>query len=144
MTLLPVPPVESATDPIASASDLQQRWRALMQDLGFGERLLRFTFVGPDRRIVKVLTEVEIGVHPSPRGLDGLMVVLRRMIEDMGEGHSVAFLLTRPGRGGLSNNDRRWGAAVVDAAGRFGVPVEPMFRANDEAVVLVERGARAA
>lgn len=44
--LLPIPPVETATDPVYSAADLCQRWRALMGPLGFGERLLWFGFVG--------------------------------------------------------------------------------------------------
>ena len=37
-----------------------------MGQLGFGERLLRFAFVGPDRRFIKVLSDVEIGPYPSP------------------------------------------------------------------------------
>lgn len=144
MTLLPIPPIESATDPIDSPADLQQRWRALMQELGFGERLLRFTFIGPDRRFVKILTDMEIGVRPQPDGLDNLMFALRQLLDDMGIGHTVAFLLTRPGRGGLSNNDRRWCAAVIYAANRHAIPIEPMFRANDEALVPLTAHASAA
>ncbi len=43
-----------------------------------------------------------------------------------------------------SNADRRWADALVDAAQRFGVPIEPIFRANDEAVILIEPESRAA
>jgi hypothetical protein len=39
----------------------------------------------------------------------------------------------------VSNNDRRWCAALTASAEEFGVPVEPIFRANDEALVLLER-----
>jgi hypothetical protein len=138
MTLLPIPPVDSATDPIGSAADLQQRWRALMQELGFGERLLRFVFVGPDRRLLKVLTDIEIGVRPSRGVIDDLMSRLRTVVDGLGEGHSLALLLSRPGRDGVSTNDRRWCAALTAAAGSFGVPLEPMFRANDEALVPLE------
>jgi hypothetical protein len=63
--LLPMPPIESATDPIHSASDMHQRWRALMGPLGFGERRLRFTFVGPDRCLVKILSDVGIPSRPT-------------------------------------------------------------------------------
>jgi hypothetical protein len=42
---LPIPPIESATDPIGFAADLRQRWRALMGEFGFGERLLWLAFV---------------------------------------------------------------------------------------------------
>ena len=31
-----IPPIDSATDPIHSPTDLGQRWRALMGPLGFG------------------------------------------------------------------------------------------------------------
>lgn len=144
MSLLPIPPMESATDQIASHADLQQRWRALMQELGFGERLLRFTFIGPDRRFVKILTDIEIGAHPHPHHLDSLMEVLERLLGDMGAGHTVAFLLTRPGRGGLSDSDRRWCAVVTEAARRYDIPIEPMFRANDEDLVLLTPRASAA
>lgn len=137
MTLLPIPPVETATDPIASTADLQQRWRALVQDLGFSERLLRFVFVGPDRRLLKVLSEVEIGVHAIPAELDNLMWSLKRVLDGMGADHTLALLLTRPGRGGLSNNDRRWCTELTLAAERNLVPMEPVFRANDEQLMLV-------
>jgi hypothetical protein len=140
MTLLPIPPVDSATDPIGSAADLQQRWRALMQELGFGERLLRFVFVGPDRRLLKVLTDVEIGVRPSRRVIDDLMQQLSTVVDGLGDGHTVALLLSRPGRGGVSIDDRRWCAALTAAAAHVGVPIEPIFRANDEALVLVDPG----
>lgn len=33
------PPIESARDPIHSAADMCMRWRALMDPLGFGERV---------------------------------------------------------------------------------------------------------
>ena len=59
-------------------------------------------------------------------------------------GSSVAFLLTRPGRGELSQTDREWAVALTVTASRFDVPIEPIFRANDEAVLLVEANAKAA
>lgn len=144
MSLLPIPPIESATDPITSPSDLKQRWRALVRELGFGERLLRFTFVGPDRCFLKVLSEVEIGLHPAPAVADNLMWSLRELVDGLGDGFTVALLLTRPGRGGLSNNDHRWCEALTAAAARHRVPIEPMFRANDEAIVVLRPRAKAA
>ncbi|MBJ7338457.1 hypothetical protein [Mycolicibacterium sp.] len=133
--LLPIPPVDTATDPIASGADLRQRWRALMGPLGFGERLLRFAFVGPDRCMMKVLSEMPIGANPPPGDVDQLMSALRELVSDLGAGTTVALLLTRPGVGGISGADRRWAAALTDAAQRFDVPIEPIFRANDEAIV---------
>lgn len=141
---LPIPPAETATDPIHSPEDLRQRWRALMGPLGFGERLLRFGFVGPDRRLLKVLSDMPIGLNPASTPLENLMTALSVLVADVGEGSTVALLLTRPGVGGISNADRRWSAALVNAAERFDVPIEPIFRANDDAIVLVGRKAKAA
>jgi hypothetical protein len=141
---LPIPPIESATDPIGSAADLRQRWRAVMGELGFGERLLWFAFVGPDRRLTKVISQVPIGARPAAVVVDPLMLGLTVLLDDADEGSTVALLLTRPGGGTISNADRRWADALIEAAQRFGVPIEPIFRANDEAVILIEPESRAA
>jgi hypothetical protein len=132
------PPIETATDPVHSAADMCQRWRALMGQLGFGERLLRFAFVGPDRRLIKVLTDVEIGQRPDLRGVENIMSALQTLLGDMEDGTTVAFLLTRPGPGPVSRVDRQWSTLLTEVAAEFGVPLEPIFRANDESLVLVE------
>jgi hypothetical protein len=141
---LPIPSASTATDPIHSPSDLRQRWRALMGELGFGERLLRFAFVGPDRRLLKVLSEMPIGRNPDSVLVDNLLTVLREVVGNHGPGSTVALLITRPGRGGISKTDERWAIALEDAAACQGVPIEPIYRANDEAIVLLGRKAQAA
>ena len=133
--LLPIPPVETATDAAHSAADLRQRWRALMGPLGFGERLLRFAFMGPDRCLIKFLGDVEIGPSPKRAAMENLMSALRTLLIDMAEGTTVALLLTRPGPGPVSALDRQWAALLTELAREFGVPLEPIFRANDEALV---------
>lgn len=133
------PPIESATDPIHSPADLGQRWRALMGQLGFGERLLRFAFVGPDRRFFKMLGEAEIRLSPDPAVADKLMSAFTTLLADeLPAGTTVALLLTRPGCDPISNADRRWSTLLTETAARFGVPLEPIFRANDESLVQVE------
>jgi hypothetical protein len=136
--LLPIPPVETATHPAHSAADLRQRWRALMGPLGFGERLLRFAFVGPDRCLLKFLADVEIGSSPNRRDMGSVMSALHTLLADMDAGTTVALLLTRPGRGGVTMLDRQWSSLLTELAGEFDVPLEPIFRANDEALVQVE------
>jgi hypothetical protein len=136
--LLPIPPIETATDPVHSAADLRQRWRALMGPLGFGERLLRFAFMGPDRCLVKFLGDVEIGSSPKRQTIENLMSALRELLCDMEPNTTIALLLTRPGPGGISNLDRQWSTLLTEVAAEFGVPIEPVFRANDEALVQVE------
>ncbi|KGI68152.1 hypothetical protein MJO55_12640 [Mycolicibacterium rufum] len=135
--LTAIPAIETATDPILSEADLRQRWRALMGPLGFGERLLRFVLVGPDRRLLKMLSDVEIAAAPDPAFVAELMAALSDFLTSFEPGTTVAFCLTRPGIGGVSTIDRRWASLITDCATDFEVPVEPFFRANDEALVLV-------
>ena len=134
-----MPPIETATDPIHSAADMGQRWRAVMGPHGFSERLLWIGFVGPDRRLVKALSQVPLG-PPRPRGpiLASTMRALLEVLDGLKDGTAVALLLTRPGRGPISDADRRWATLITDAAAEFGVPIEPVFRANDESLVQVE------
>lgn len=135
--LTAIPAVETATEPIGSQADLRQRWRALMGPLGFGERLLRFVFVGPDRCFLKVLSDVEIPPAPDPALVADLMASLSDFLASFEPGTTVAFCLTRPGVGSVSPVDRRWASLIAECAADFDVPVEPFFRANDEAIVPV-------
>lgn len=52
-------------------------------------------------------------------------------------GTTVAFCLTRPGIGSVSRIDPRWATVISECAADFEVPVEPFFRANDEALIQV-------
>jgi hypothetical protein len=135
---VPVPPMNTATDPVYSAADLRQRWRALMGPLGFGERLLWFGFLGPDRRLTKTLSQVAVGPRPRARVLKNLMSALRTLLDDMASGTTVVLLLTGPGRGPICPADRVWSKSLTQAAERFAVPLEPIFRANDESLLQIE------
>jgi hypothetical protein len=59
-------------------------------------------------------------------------------LTDFRDGTTIALLLTRPGRGGISDADREWSTLLAETAAQFDVPLEPIFRANDEALVQVE------
>ena len=137
--LLPIPPTESATDPILSTADLRQRWRALMGPLGFGERLLRFVFVGPDRRFTTTLLDMPIPRLPDPDVLANLMPALAGVLAEREPGTTVACLITRPGP--VTDIDRKWAMVVRAHAEHVDVPLEPIFRANDESVLQVETAA---
>lgn len=136
--LLPIPPMETATDPAYSAADLRQRWRALMGPLGFSERLLWFGFLGQDRRLTKELGQLAIGPRPRARMLKHLMSALRTLLDDMASGTTVALLLTGPGLGPICPADRLWSKSLNDMAERFAVPLEPVFRANDESLLQTD------
>ncbi len=133
----PIPPIDTATDPVASAADLRQRWRALMGPLGFGEKLLWIGFLGADRRLVKTLSQLPIGPRPRAEILKNLMSMLRTLLDNMAPGSTVALLMTGPGHGPVSPADRVWSKSLAAAAERFAVPLEPIFRANDESLLQV-------
>jgi hypothetical protein len=132
------PPIETATDPIHSAADMGQRWRAVMGRLGFGERLLWIGFVGPDRRMIKALSQIPLPPRPRRPILVSTMTALVDVLDGLKDDTSVALLLTRPGKGPISDADRQWARLLTEVATALGVPIEPIYRANDESLVLVE------
>jgi hypothetical protein len=132
------PPIETATDPIHSAADMGQRWRAVMGPLGFSEILLWIGFVGPDRRMVKALSQVPLGPRPRRPIVASTLTALLEVLEGLKDGTSVALLVTRPGMGPISDADRQWSTLLTKVATELGVPIEPVFRANDESLVLVQ------
>ena len=91
------------------------------------------------KRLFKQLEggDVEIAAAPDPAFVAELMAALSDFLTSFEPGTTVAFCLTRPGIGGVSTIDRRWASLITDCATDFEVPVEPFFRANDEALVQV-------
>jgi hypothetical protein len=135
--LLPIPPIQTACDPVHSTQDLRERWRALMGPLGFGHRLLWFGLIGPDRCFAKKLSRIPIRPRPRGRIVWNLMSSLRTLLDDLEAGTTVALLLSGPGRGPASTIELLWSKSLTDMAERFAVPLEPMFHANDETVALL-------
>lgn len=129
-----IPALATATDPVNSAADLRERWRALMGPLGFRERLLWLGFVGSDRRMYQTLSQVAVGRSPDRRLVDTLLAALTAVLDDFEPGTSVALLLSRPGADGVSAADRRWSQSLHRAADQIGLRLEPIFRANDTAI----------
>lgn len=139
--ILPIPPIETATDPVYSPADLRQRWRALMGPLGFGQRLLWVGFIGRDRRMYKTMTQIPMPPWPRRDYVDDVLVRLYWILYEFEPGTTPALLITRPGAGGVSQLDREWTAMLTDAAADRELPLEPIFRANDEAVVRIDAAA---
>ncbi|AKS36604.1 hypothetical protein [Mycolicibacterium goodii] len=139
----PIPPLETAADPVYCAEDMRNRWRALIGRLGFTERLLWVSFVGADRCLCRTMSQVPLQSRPQPGFIEYLVSRLPKLLADLGPGSTVAFLLSRPGRGPVSNLDRVWAGLLVNTADRYGVALQPIFRANDEAVVEVPAPLRA-
>lgn len=132
--LLPIPPIDTATDPIHSPADLRERWRALMGPLGFGERSLWLGFVGADRRMIKTLTQVPVGRTPDRALVLDLVLELSDLLAQSDESTTVAMLLSRPGRDRPGAADRRWAQVLTETARRAGVQIEPIFLTNDRTI----------
>jgi len=114
------PPIETATDPIHSVADMGQRWRAVIGPLGFSERLLWIGFVGPDRRMVKALSQVPLGPRPRRPFVKTTMTALLDVLDGLKDDASVALLLTRPGKGPILDADRQWSTLLTEVAADLG------------------------
>ena len=85
----------------------------------------------------RTLSQVAIGRSPDRRLIDNLLAALTSVLADFEPDTSVALLLSRPGDDGVSADDRRWAQALNHAADRSGLMIEPIFRANDCAIVAI-------
>lgn len=124
---------------IHSQADLEQVWRGLMEPLGFTRTSLWMVFVHPDGRPHKTLIEIPAPdslVAPDPTAPE-LLDLLDEWTTQHVPGGRVAFLRTRPGRGGLDRSDRLWAAALYAAAQVAGVPCEVVHAANNDRLLPV-------
>ena len=124
---------------IRSQADLEQVWRGLMEPLGFTRTSLWMVFVHPDGRPHKTLIEIPAPdslVAPDPTAPE-LLDLLDEWTTQHVPGGRVAFLRTRPGRGGLDRSDRLWAAALYAAAQVAGVPCEVVHAANNDRLLPV-------
>lgn len=133
----PIPPLLPIHEvpPLRTQVDLHRQWRAMMGPLGFSFRRLWLLFLDRDDRPTPVMLQIDdVPEDPDPAGTDSLLAMCREVREDLGLGR-VAVLLSRPGADGLRVSDRRWGRALLAAAGRIDVPLAPLHLADDERLV---------
>ncbi|HET6561287.1 MAG TPA: hypothetical protein VFG72_05380 [Marmoricola sp.] len=121
--------------PVRSQADLQRTWRALMGPLGFAGRSLWLLVLDGLGHPTPVILQVE-EMPPRPDAEMGrsLVHVVSSVAEDAGQ---VVFLLSRPGRDGLTADDLAWALLLQDVARQAGMPVWPVHRANDHALVVI-------
>jgi hypothetical protein len=123
---------------VETQTDLQRLWELLMRPLGFRATSLWVTFIGEDRRPTRFLLEVtEHPDVPHPDQVAGLYDVLTDVLRVEEPGCTAAFLITRPGRGGLTSLDRLFGSRLLAGARLAGVPIEPIHVANDVTVLAL-------
>jgi hypothetical protein len=123
---------------IRSQNDVQRMWELLMQPLGFRSTSVWVTFIGSDDRPTRFLVEIaESDQLPEPYEVANLFDVLEQICTDEGQGTSVAFLVTRPGRDSVNAFDRDIAARLIAGARASGVHSHPIHVANDLAVWAV-------
>ena len=131
----PIPHIDTVTDPFDGPDDLRQRWRALMGPLGFSERILWFIFT-EDSRMLPTACQLELPDRPDAFLADVFLMRLHDLAaEDLPL--SVAFLLSRPGRNGITADDVEWTSLLTAAAARHRVSIHPIHRANDLTLVTM-------
>lgn len=127
-----------ATLRLHTQSDTQRMWELLMQPLGFSSFSLWVTFFDDRDAPVPMLLEVaEHDTVPSPEEVANLFAVLRQVVD--GEHHlsGVAFLIARPGSGGLLPSDRVLAERLIAGARSARLPCKPIHVAHDVAVLAV-------
>ncbi len=123
--------------PVRTQTDLWRHWRTLMGPLGFSERLLWLCFLSADGRIAPVLPQInDVPDQPDRPLVDSLIQICSRICGDFGV-ESVAVLLSRPGRAGVTPGEISWAQQLDAAATAAGVSLWPMHVANDHELVTV-------
>lgn len=136
----PVPPLRRPEDvpPVHSQAALHNLWRALMGPLGFGSRLLWLQLFDAEGRPTPLLPTIEdLPLLPDQECFERVLGFVQHLLELETPGGSVAFLLSRPGRAGISASDRRWAVGLTGTARRLGVRAWPVHLANDHELRVV-------
>lgn len=108
-----------------------------MGPLGFSERLLWFLFIDTDERVTPMVQQIsDLPPLPDRPLVDSLMQICARVCEEC-DLDSVAMLLSRPGRAGITAAERTWAQRLTQAAATAGVRMWPVHLANDHALVTV-------
>jgi hypothetical protein len=132
-----IPPLTRPEDmpPVRSQTDLHRMWRSLMGPLGFGGRSLWLAVLDEHGRPTPRLLQVdEMPPRPDPEMQASLVRIVSSMAEGAGQ---VVFLVSRPGSDGLTPDDLAWASMLQTAARRAGIPVWPVHRANDCALLVI-------
>jgi hypothetical protein len=122
---------------LRTQADLEQTWRRLMEPLGFSGSSIWMLLVGPDDRPFPQITQIEeCDAPPTPDQLAGFAEMVRDLLGDVAPpGGRWAFLRSRPGGPGVTDLDRAWARALLDACRDRDVPTEVMHLATDVDVV---------
>ena len=120
---------------IHTQADLEDAWRTLMEPLGFSRRSLWLMFIDADDRPLSQVTQIE---DIPPVLADEDQLGLQQLLAEFDDsGLRPAFLISRPGPGGPTDDDRRCAGRVVDACRAAGVTADVVHVASDTDLVPV-------
>ncbi len=122
---------------IISQPDLEEFWRALMGDGGFGQRSVWLAFFDSGRRPLPVLIPIdELPVEPEPQLANlGAMIAGVAHEQDV---VAVAMLLSRPGSSAPTARDRRWARGLYGACTQLTTQVWPLHLATHDHVSVLD------
>jgi hypothetical protein len=106
---------------VRSTAELRNLWRELMGAGGFSMRSLWLVFLDHDNLMLPVIVPIDdLPSEPDRELIESVSTVVDGLDDD--RLRSVAILLTRPGSGVMTAQDRRWAKAVrgPGATGRIG------------------------
>lgn len=108
---------------IRTAADVLGVWQELMGPGGFGGRTLWLLFLDRDGVPAQVLMPIEeLEPEPDDRFVDALAKSVSHLRAD-GLVHTVVLLLSRPGPGQMTDQDRRWACALGARPALAGWPI---------------------
>jgi hypothetical protein len=103
---------------IRTEADLHALWRRLMGGGGFSTRSLWMIFLEADGRTQPLVVPIDdLPDEPHQAFLDGLRQIVSGLITE-GVAASVAILLSRPGHGPMTDDDRCWARGLRATLGR--------------------------
>lgn len=121
--------------PLRTQADLEQRWRTLMEPLGFSAPSLWLMLIEPDDRPLPQLIEVaELPEELDAVDAESFGKFLHTVLTELPgvlPGTRVAMLLVRPGGGAPGATDRTRAVALYDGCRRHEVLVDVIHAATD-------------
>lgn len=122
---------------LATDADVTTMWRTIINPLGWHTRRVYFMLVDPDGRPHSQLVEVD--EMPEPFGAEDaarFVEFLSMLVGDLGgESCRAALMFARPGRGGLTDDDRAMCRELYVAAKDAGLGLELLHVATDTEIV---------
>lgn len=115
---------------VRNQADLEEVWRHLMQPLGFVRHSIWMMLIEADDRPVPQLTEIDTDEMPPSDVGESLADLFAHLLAP-GSAERLAFLRSRPGRGGVAAGDRAWARCLYDACRTAGVGCEVVHLATD-------------